>query len=238
MKRCLFFYLVILLFGLQAKSIVNHLDTRCSHIKPSVEGLDAAFVIRLHEKKDLSKLKQNLENNGIPLTEYNNFHDLSLEIMTKFCSTIISPYLLTQTLSHLSIYQYCLEHNLSNVLIVEDSAQLAANPQEIQQILKIKKINKKRKRKKRNKKNEDFNWDIIYTDVDYHDSVTGELIAPKLATVPNNKIKINDMLSKINLRYGTVAYIISKSGMKKILAHYQNKWGDLPYDQIYLKFQT
>ncbi len=207
---------------LQASSINDHLNIQCSHITPTIHDINAAFVIRLQEHKDLSELKKDFENHGIPLVEYNKFNILPMEIMSQFCSTIISPYLLTQTLSHLSIYKYCLENKLPRALIIEDHAKLVENP------LCLERISKKITELQ-------VPWDIIYTDIDYHDAKTGDFIIPKLAEIPQNKMKMNDDLSRIFCRYGTASYVISQSGMQKILNYFQEKWDNLPYDQILFK---
>ncbi len=78
-------------------------------------------------------------------------------------------------------------------------------------------------------------WDIIYTDVDYHNANTGELIVPKLQEIPNNKRIINQNVSRVLIRYGTVSFVISDSGMRKVLDYFRHNWNNLPYDQVLFK---
>ena len=222
MRWIRFFCIVLAYPLLEAGSINDHLDIECSHIVPSMKSIDAAFVIRLQEQEDISKLKQDFEKQRISLVEYNNFNALPMEIMSKFCSNIVSPYLLTQILSHLSIYKYCLENGLSKVLIIEDHAKLAGDSIQLERILK-------------NISDLQIPWDVLYTDIDYHDAKTGEFIIPRLAEIPQNKKKLSNELSQIFCRYGTVSYVISQSGMQKILNYFQVKWDNLPYDQILFK---
>ncbi len=219
MKYRYVFFLLLLHSLLPAKSIRDYLNTRCSHISPQAQYLDATFVIRLNNQKDLSEIKQGLDSHGIPLVEYNKFNILPAEVMNQYCSAIVSPYLLTQTLSHLSIFQYCLEHQLSRVLIIEDNAQLVGDPHHLEKIL--------------NSISEP--WDILFTDVDYHDAKTGNVIVPVLAEIPQNRRQVNADFSKVFCRYGSASYVISRSGMEKILKFFQNNWVNLPYDQILFK---
>ena len=206
-------------------SIINHLDTATHHEKPTANYLDAAFVIRLYEDKDLSPLIDALKLVGISVVEYNNFNSLSMKTMSQFCSSIISPYLLTQILSHLSIYKYCLDHDLKQVLIMEDQAALKGNMNHIATILTKMDLLK-------------APWDILYTDIDYHHPRTGEAIVPHVAEFPRNRQRVNPLFSKVFCRYGTVSYIISETGMRKILRYFEHHWNNLPYDQVLFKIPS
>jgi GR25 family glycosyltransferase involved in LPS biosynthesis len=210
---------------LSATSILDHINSSCTHQFSGIEKIDAAFLIRLQENEGLQKLREELRNNKTYVSEYNIFNRLSNRILTSYCSTIVSPYLLTEILSHLSIYQYCLDHNIQNALILENHAYLVDNPEKLSSIIStLEEI--------------DPAWDILYTDVDYHHATTGEFIVPNLHYLPSNKSKIDSAISKIHCRYGTAAFVISSSGMRKVLDYFLNNWDDLPLDQTLFKIPS
>ncbi|MCI5051982.1 MAG: glycosyltransferase family 25 protein [Simkaniaceae bacterium] len=213
------FLFLLLSWSFCHASLLHELDTQTQHLLQPIPHLDSAFVIRLDEKKDLSSKIGHFKEKKIALTEFQNYRNLSLELMTKYCSAIMSPYLLTRTLSHLSIYKYCLQNRLKTALVVEDHAQFVGNPADLARVLK--RLNKTR-----------MKWDILYLDVDYHDPVTGNLIVPQLAHIPRNRKTISNDLSRIFCRYGSTAFVISQSGMRKLLHHFNHHWHDLPFDQV------
>lgn len=218
MRRLLLFFLAS--HSLLFSGIINDfLDPSCDHINANVGYIDAAFIIRLREHENIDILKNDLNNCGISFTEYKKFSNIPPQLISYFCSSIISPYLLTQVLSHLSIYKYCLDVGLESALILEDHAQVVQNPEALTKI--IAEINQYH-----------LPWDIIYTDVDYHNEETGELIIPCVTSVPDNKKMFDQKFSRVLLRYGTVSYLISSSGMRKILDYFSMHWNDKPYDQV------
>ena len=203
-------------------SVNDYLKIDCSHIKPKIDYVDAAFLIKLQAYENLDALKDGFNKYDIPLTEYNEFDVLSTNVLRSFCSSLISPYLLTQILSHLSIYQYCLNNNIKTALVVESHAQVVNDPQKIRKIISTLDISGQP-------------WDIIYTDVDFHNPKTGELNVPLVKTIPQNKQTFDLNFSKILCRYGTTSFVISSSGMKKILDYFSSYWPNLPYDQVLFK---
>jgi GR25 family glycosyltransferase involved in LPS biosynthesis len=214
--------ILILQTGLYAKSVNDHLNTAFFHKQPQTQAIDAAFVIRLEDRADIHHLQQEFEKQGIPVVEYNQFNILTMEQMSQFCSSIVSPYLLTQILSHLSIYKYCLDHKLSHALVLEDHAQMVGTSKDLEKLV--------------NTMNDlQVSWDILYTDVDFHDPKTGTWTVPRIAEVPQNKKEINSTVSRVFCRYGTVSYVISKQGMEKILHYFQSHWDNLPFDQVLFK---
>jgi GR25 family glycosyltransferase involved in LPS biosynthesis len=212
-------------FAWTRSSINDYLDDPLHYVKPQASYIDAAFVIKLHPNDNIEKLKADFAKHNIPLIEYNQFENLSQDLMDKFCSSVISPYLLTQYLSHLSIYKYCIKNNLNKVLIIENHAEVVGDLKDLEKIVtKVSQIAD--------------SWDIIYTDIDWHDSNTGNPIIPVLAHIPQNREKIDNDISKIRIRYGTASFVISKTGMKKILKYFSYKHPKLPYDQILFKIPT
>lgn len=220
MKHILVFFTVF--HGFLSASIINDLKMPQDHQTSGLNGISTVFVIRSYEYEDLSSLYSECTKFGIQPNEFHNFMKLSKELLAKYCSSIVSPYLLSQILSHLSIYKYCLDHNLNNVLIMESQACLYENPSTLSSILYLLQSRCR-------------NWDILYCDTDFHDATSGKPIAPRLSNLINNKKRIHPLFSKVFCRYGTLAYIISQNGMKKILKYFQNHWSNLPYDQILFK---
>ena len=203
-------------------NLTDHLNTDFVHTPLKESFLDAAFIVRLYDRTDTKPLVDSLKSSGIEPLEYNNFNILPMKTMSTFCSAVVSPYLLTQTLSHLSLYQYSLTKGLKQVLIMEDQASVQSD------VMKLKKVIKSVQKS-------DPNWDIIYTDIDYHHAETGEIVVPCLAEIPQNKTAINDVASRLYCRYGTVSYVISERGMKKILEYFNTHLDNLPYDQVLFK---
>jgi len=221
--RCFFFIsLVFFASHLFSENILDHLDTSCSHKTSAIQGIDATFLVCLQGTEGLQKIHDELQKQGLSAFEYNKFHKISSKILCSYCSSIISPYLLTQILSHLSIYQYCLNKSLHHALILENQAYFVGNSKQLSSVIT---------------KLEEYNpdWDILFTDMDFHDPQTGKLIIPNLHYIPHNKTKINQVFSKIHCRYGSTAFVISNKGMKKVLEYFRSHWDNLPFDQILFK---
>jgi GR25 family glycosyltransferase involved in LPS biosynthesis len=216
------FYTLVFISSYIYSNVIESLDTRITHQNIPINGIDAAFLIRLFEHKDVTPLIHKCEQKRIFINEYNQFNSISLELMTKFCSPSVSPYILTQVLSHLSIYKYCLMHGLDKVLVLEDQAQEMPDSDRFFQSV-VEKLRMK--------------WDILYLDADYHDKKTGKYLFPVLSGFPVHKRKLSRNFSKVYARYGTVSYLISKSGMIKLLNHYKNIKEILPLDQEILNIK-
>ncbi len=210
--------LILLFSTLYSEPITEYLNTDIHHKKTKKSQFDAAFLIRLQPHEDLEELKNTFSQYGIPLTEFDKFKKIPDHILTGFCSNTISPHLLTQILSHLSIYKYCIKNKIKTALIVENQAYVTQNPQLLNQIIKT--VDKSHKR-----------WDILYTDIDYHHPTNGQLNIPNISHITKNKKLLDKHHSKVYVRYGNVSYVISSSGMKKILKYFEENWPDLPYDQ-------
>jgi len=223
-----FWLITLLLFhtSVWSKNITHYLDPQISHSTPIFEHIDATFMIQLGYQDNCHILQHDLEGYGIPSFVYKKFEKINPEITEKFCSPNISPYLLTEILSHLSIYRYCLNQGIENALVIESRASLKQDPTLLDSILEG--LNQHLDKKSKS-------WDLFYTDVDYHDQETGEVILPRLEKIPINRRRVTGEASKIYARYGCTAYVISSSGMQKILDYYDQKWNDRPFDQTLFK---
>ncbi|OGN62125.1 MAG: hypothetical protein A3F09_02820 [Chlamydiae bacterium RIFCSPHIGHO2_12_FULL_49_11] len=203
-----------------AQNILNHLDFSCYQVASHIPGIDAVFVIQLEENEKLSALHEELQQHDVQVFDYNKFQKIPEIVLTSYCSSIVSPFLLTEILSHLSIYQYCLNQGINRVLILESHASLMKDPRELSQLLTT-----------LNEKTRGY-WDVLYTDSDFHHPQTGLPIVPNLHYIPKNKKAFLPGISKVFCRYGAASFVISKSGMKKVLQYFQTRWDNLPFDQI------
>ena len=227
MSRLLTVVFLLLAVQLSAARIENFIDSKLSHQNVEELDVDAIFVLDFSSKIRSDSLKKQLGANGIPFSSVHAFltPNLSSQAIASFCSQNISPYLLGQILSHLSVYRYSLDRKLGKVLVIEHTGIVAGALTEIRQALK--KLNRL-----------DPGWDILFTDLDMHDPKNGERLAPHVAAGGKrqpNKIRVNNSLSRVKRRYGTVAYVISRKGMRKLYKHLTSKWANLPLDQAFFK---
>jgi GR25 family glycosyltransferase involved in LPS biosynthesis len=123
-------------------------------------------------------------------------------------------------LSHLSVIQDAYKSGYSRVWILEDDFDIIRSVDLIPQIIhQLEKTDPK--------------WDILFTDIDMKNpsgKITPATEIPKgknkLNYAPSsyyyrNK-KIHERIQEVGLRYGMHSYILSKSGMKKILDFVNN----------------
>ncbi|MCI5051987.1 MAG: glycosyltransferase family 25 protein [Simkaniaceae bacterium] len=211
-------YLFFLLCLPLSASILDFTDSEISYLPSKLPGIDAIFVIQLQQSPAKPKIYDALIDNGLKVTLFDRFKNIDEKVLKKYCSNTISPHLLSQTLSHLSIYKYCLQQKIKTALIIEDNQEIIGPLNHLSKSLR--QLGK---------------WDIFFTDRDYRDPTSGKYIIPNLLEYPIVKRKVNENFSLINIRYGCSSYIISRSGMRKILSTMKIGWIDLPFDQSLLK---
>lgn len=219
----IFIFIFTLIVSVHGESILDFLDISTSHKHSSINGIDAVFLINMQNHIEDENLKRFFQHYEIPFTVFNNFEKLSLSVMKKYCSRTMSPYLLTQILSHLSLYKYCLQCGISKVLIVENQSLGVSDPHKLAYLLSQIPVR---------------HWDVFYTDVHYHHPNTGEFIEPKLAHFPKNRLILTQDIARVFCRYGMSAYVIHREGMRKILRYYRTHWDDLPFDQSIAKISS
>ena len=195
------------------------------HEAPTRLEVDAVFALAFNKTTSLEKIIEQFSDYQIIVNPFKSYvsQEIPTPLKSKYCTSNVSPYLLSEILSHLSIYDYCLKLGVERALIVNTSAKIAKDPHELNiPLQKLQKI--------------DPDWDILYTDVDFHDTRNGTIITPqvydKKGYLQSNKRRVNAHLSKVLARWGAISFVISNSGMNKILNNIDNNWKDLPYDQI------
>ncbi len=167
-------------------------------------------------------LKYDLE---IQIIDQVNHTKLPKNLKIHYSSRNTPPYLIAQILSHLHAYKHCIVNNIPFALMLEKDAFIYSDPSCL--YTHMEELEKT-----------DPNWDILFTDVHYHLPKDGSLAAPQLninGRILPTHAKLSENISRVNCRYGTVSFLISLSGMKKILNFYSNYWLDLPYDQALFK---
>jgi GR25 family glycosyltransferase involved in LPS biosynthesis len=226
--KTLFICFILFVSSVCSASIKKHLNTDITHCAASgLKSVDAVFLLSFNQNDDLSDLIEQFKNYGIETNVYQKFttQNISQKLIAHYCTENLSPYLLVETLSHLSIYKYCIENGIKNALIVESKAEIKQSPEVLRYALK-------------DLSHCDHSWDVLYTDVDYHNPKNGEYLTPKENKKINDKPlkrQVNSSLSRVFRRYAITSYIISETGMKKVLNAYERTWRDLPYDQAILK---
>lgn len=219
--------LLVVFLSLQFYSVAGSLEKYfkydTTHQFPSVLDVDAVFAINVH-KNEFKAIRAQFDSYHIDINTYSKFatRELDHHLISKFCSSNVTPELLSEILSHLSLYYYCLQNGMSRVLIVNTKAQIKQSPFILNGLLKeLETI--------------DPLWDIFFTDVDYHNLNNGDIIVPTIVIdgeVQPNKKRVSANISQVLCRYGTISFIISHSGMMKILNALNHNWIDFPYDQI------
>lgn len=210
-----------------ASPIEAYFNTEITHQTSSFLDVDAIFALHFHQKEEFKAIQSQFSSYQIEIDTYKKFtrQDLDQHLISQYCTANVSPELLAEIMSHLSIYQYCLNNGINAALLVSAKAQIKQSPLLLNDLLR--ELNKK-----------DSNWDIFFTDVDYHNSNNGDFVIPQIfknGQLQANKKKLSDHLSRVFCRYGAVSFVISQSGMKKILNELKENWIDLPFDQILFK---
>lgn len=147
------------------------------------------------------------------------------------------------TLSHLTLIKNAYEQNLSRILILEDDFKIIQNPHNLSSLIK-----------KLDDTVGSENWDILYTDLDTHDSPIyfekNNFIEPlkgldlawflRPDVLPNPeklffRQKISEDFVRVGSRMRTHSYILNRSGIEKIAKFYQTHGAYCPIDhEIFL----
>lgn len=166
------------------------------------------------------------ENNGQPQHEI-----MQVEGRNYFCHCM-SRGAVGIVLSHLSILQDAYDSGYNTIWIMEDDIQIIQDPHLISD--RIDQLNAI-----------DNNWDMLFTDQDTKNQ-KGEYVPCKgYALKPNfdpenpkrfaQRTQVGDYFTRIGARYGAYSYVVSRSGMKKILDFIKKNRIFLPYDmEFYL----
>ncbi|MCI5051977.1 MAG: glycosyltransferase family 25 protein [Simkaniaceae bacterium] len=218
---------IILFSSVYGDTIVNYLNTNYEHVKTNHSEIDALFVIGEGNSDKTKSLISMLTNAEFPVNRFTPFthKTLSPNCIKKFVSQNVSPQLIAQYLNHFSVYKYCLENKVKCPLIVDQSAMVKKDPRRLFEI-------------KRELEKIDPNWDVLFTDVDYHNPRSGKRIFPQISgpsgIIPNKR-KLSDNISALKSRYCLTSYLISPRGMRKLLLAYKKWWPNLPYDQAFFQ---
>ncbi len=132
-------------------------------------------------------------------------------------------------LSHISVLQDAYDKGYETIWIFEDDITICRNPNVVPELIKILDANTR------------GGWDILFTDIDYRDNNSGELIpcrsfAPRPNYYPKDPNKFSerkdcfDLFTKIGARYGAHSMILRRSGIEKILNYIYKYKIFLPYD--------
>ncbi len=217
--RGLFVFFSVFLMQCHASLLVDFLEEFETNHSSKIK----AFGLNFSSKNNFTFLSSELMNYSIDLETINCVHErrLPLELKKKYCSRNVSSYLLAQIFSNLHVYHHCISHNYPHALILEKNAFIFDSPNKLEALIKEANTHCPK-------------WDIIFTDVHYHMPKDGALAIPQVVrngkVIPQNK-RLSKNLLRVNSRYGTVSYLISLRGMKKILNFYARSWLDLPFDQ-------
>lgn len=131
-------------------------------------------------------------------------------------------------LSHLSIMQHAYDQDLQRIWIMEDDVQILRDPHEI--ALRINELNVRFGK---------TGWDILYTDKDMLNNDTGEYslyrgfeVRPDLCFYNDPLIRkpINEHLLQCGARFGTHSFVITRSGLHKVLWFYKMFGAYCPID--------
>jgi len=133
-------------------------------------------------------------------------------------------------LSHLSILQDAYDSGYNTIWVMEDDIKVVSNPHEISSLISVLDTAAP-------------GWDVLFTD----NEVKGGGGTPVPCTVirPRPLLKmqpleyylkrtpVNDVLTKIGMRFGSASMVVRRSGMKKILDHFKQYKIYFPYDIDY-----
>lgn len=135
-------------------------------------------------------------------------------------------------LSHLSILQDAYDRGYETIWVMEDDIVAIRNPHELSDLVE-----------RLNNLVGPTGWDILFTDPDTKGQNGGYVKCYSYAERPNFKpnnsgrfaqrIKISCDFSRVGARYGAYSMILSRSGIKKILAFLKQYQCFLPYDMEY-----
>lgn len=131
-------------------------------------------------------------------------------------------------LSHLSILQDAYHSGYRTIWVMEDDVEAVDDPREIPGLI-------------RSLDAIDPDWDILFTDTDTKDVNGTHVPCRALAARPNfcketfaeflqRFYPVSNDLSRIGMRYGAYSMIIRRSGVEKILRHFETYGVFLPYD--------
>jgi hypothetical protein len=214
-------FFVIPLLAIQcafSHQVLQFLNTDIKSDKSLFPLSDVNFLVKTDHDSDLSSALEQFSHYGINLCVYDKFANVDNHIFDKLCTSELSPYTIANVMSHLSIYQYCIQNKVRNAYIVEENAIIEQNPNILSAVFS----NLFRKKGL---------WELLYTDVDLHDESTGVYLKPSHDFMPLKR-SCGKLIDKVRYRYGTTSYFISYSGMKKALKYYQSLNTVIPIDQL------
>jgi len=208
--------------------------------KPQPNGIrnvDFIYVISL-DKKRFSRTARQLSQYSILPYRFEAVEGFALaqEIIDQlgtptFCEEM-SRKQLGIIVSHLSVLQDAYESGYETIWVMEDDVEVIQNPRVLSGLID---------------ELDGFvrDWDLLYTDIESKDR-RGKLV-PRFAITPrpnfprqrlayySRRKRLSSNFTEIGMRYGSYSMIIRRSGIKKILNHFEKYRIYLPYDlDLYL----
>jgi GR25 family glycosyltransferase involved in LPS biosynthesis len=185
---------------------------------------DVGVVYKQGMTTDLKGTYYPLNGDGQPIHEI-----MSVPGRTYFCHCM-SRGAIGCALSHLSVLKDAFDSGYKTVWIMEDDILIVKNPREVSNLIDLldKQVGKS-------------GWDMLFTDQDTIDNVTGQYIpcfsyARRPNFTPNDPGRISSRTDvgkefrRIGARYGMYSFIIRRSGMQKILTFISQHKIFLPID--------
>lgn len=246
-RLCLFILLVIVSTSeIQAKiyprkpGISRYLKNANSHKKRTgLATIDQIYVINLDFRKEKwERVKSILHSQGVNPTRFSAIVGSKLNSFDKEKLSGSYPIRMSSgeygcLLSHISVIRDAYYRGYHRIWICEDDIDVIEEINLLPQLLQeLNDINP--------------SWDVFYTDIDTKDadgnhvpSVDGDFRPDKAyqdKSYYNERIAITDDIMKIHQRFGLYSYILSRSGMKKILSYFShmNLWCPIDIDIHYV----
>lgn len=224
MKKHVCFIFIIFPLILFSNTFEGFLDKEISHHRSASNlNVDAVFAYNVNRVANFETISTQFSHYQIACNTYHKFvmQTLPQPLVSKYCSKELSPELLAIILTHLSVYEYCIRNNIDRVLMVKSNVSIDRSPAKLNQLLaSLDKI--------------DRDWDIFFTDVDFH-AKDGHYLTPKIkkrhGKILNNKVPVAGNISRVFHRYGTYSFIISQSGMKKVINYFKKNGITSAYDR-------
>jgi len=167
---------------------------------------DRVFVINLEEQSErLAQFDTTMKEQEIKYERFNAIKGATVlkdERLTDYCNTFCTDGMKGCALSHRSIWEYMVEHNLQNIFVFEDDAIIDENfSRDFQHVW--------------NHLPNDY--DIVYFGCLFgcSDNSVNNTIFKKVTGI--NSEEINDFVQSSNGSVGTHAYMISLEGAKKFI---------------------
>lgn len=180
--------------------------------------IEHVFVINLKNRPDRwENIQDNFKDTNLKLKRWDATYgkDLSekeiADITSDFCNKFCSYGMIGCWMSHYNLWKYIAEHNLNNVLILEDDAKPQSNFNEINNKLK----------------NIPEDYDLIYLGCfgscdQIGDNIVNIVFNKKNKDLYVNGIKHNDLIIP-SMPLGAHAYLLSNKGANKLINHKELK---------------